>query len=106
MSRRIEIQEAGKYVGLSAAHWACYGDAWREVGDYRTRADEILSEITLTGAEFNSCPTAAAKRSRQYIHVAYTTVGKTLLPPDEVSANRSAGEDIDAILLPYKPSAG
>ncbi len=103
MSRRTEIQEAGKYVGLSAAHWVCYGEGWREVGDYRGRVEEILGDITLNEDEFTECCAAAVKRAAAYIARAYATPGKTLIPEDEKTALMLAGQDIQAILAPYHP---
>lgn len=100
MSRHTEIQEAGKYVGLSAAHWACYGEGWREVGDYRGRAEIILGEITLNEDEFTVCCAASVKRAAAYIARTYATPGKTLIPEDERTALLLAGRDIQDILAP------
>ena len=38
-------------------------EEWREVGDYRTRAEEILNDITLNAQEFEYCLDVAAKRA-------------------------------------------
>lgn len=104
MSRWNELQEASKYIGLAAGHWACYGESWREVGDYRNRAEEILDGITLNEAEFFDCRRVAANRAERYIHKAFSMPGKTLIPRSEEEALRLAKADIDAMMQQYRPS--
>lgn len=103
MSRRDRIREAGMFLGLSAARFACYGEGWREAGDYRNRSVEILDEISLNEAEFRLCRETAVDRAERYIRRAYRTPGKRLVPATATDALRLAVEDIDAILKPYRP---
>ncbi len=103
MSRQDLIREAGTYLGLSAAHWACYGEAWNEVGEYRGRAEEILDALSLNEAEYQGCRDAASRRARQYIRRAYDTPGKTPIPETAEAAIEHAEVDIDVMLEPYRP---
>lgn len=101
MSRRDRIREAAKYLGLSAAHWACYGTVWKEVGDYRNRADDILGEMSLNRAECEFCRDVAIRRAERYVRAAYATPGKTHIPRTVEEAIALAVQEIERVLGAY-----
>lgn len=103
MSRQDEIKEAGKFLGLAAAHWACYGEAWPEVDDYRDRAYDLLERITFNEHEYQMCNDTAATRAAKYINRTFSIPRKILIPATAQDALQQAYTDVAAMLAPYKP---
>jgi len=77
VSRRDSIKRAGKFIGLAAAHFALFGQSFREGMLYEMEAREIVTLRKLNDNEIELLVDTARARGTKKIQDHFATPGKT-----------------------------
>ena len=77
VSRRDSIKRAGKFIGLAAAHFALFGQSFREGMLYEMEAREIVRLRKLNDNEVDLLVDTARARGSKKIQDHFATLGKT-----------------------------